>query len=143
MSNRAESRLNRTSPETQGVASSVILEFINALEDSPQEVHSFMLLKHGGVIAEAWWSPYAPTIPHTMFSLSKSFTSTAIGMAVSEGLLTVNDPVTSFFPDALPEHMNDHIKAMQVRHLLTMSTGHDEKPFPFMHRRQKRQGSFV
>src|SRR5690606_31766128 len=78
---------------------------------------------------------YAPNIPHMMFSLSKSFTSTAVGMAVDEGYFTVDDAVLAFFPDATPDHVSENLAAMQVKHLLTMSTGHDVKPFPFMYER--------
>ena len=125
----------RTPPEAQGVASAAVLDFLNAIEQSGQEVHSFMLVKNGCVVAEARWSPYGPNIPHTMFSLSKSFASTAVGMAVSEGYFTVEDTVLSFFPDAAPEHVNEHLVAMRVKHLLSMSTGHDVKTFPFMYER--------
>ena len=66
-------------------------------------MHSFMLVRHGNVVAEGWWSPYAPEIRHSMFSLSKSFTSTAVGLAISEGKLSLDDPVLKFFPeDARP-----------------------------------------
>lgn len=85
-----------------------------------------MLLRHGRVAAEGWWAPYSEHIPHMLFSLSKSFTSTAVGFAVSEGLLKVGDPVVSFFPDKLPSPVSANLQAMQVRHLLSMSTGHDE-----------------
>ncbi|UUZ96296.1 beta-lactamase family protein [Paenibacillus sp. P25] len=81
-----------------------------------------MLLRRGQVAAEAWWAPYGPDIPHMMFSLSKSFTSTAIGLAVSEGSLTVEDAVVSFFPErAVPDA---NLSKMKVKHLLSMSTGH-------------------
>lgn len=130
-----ESGFVRTSPEAQGIASAAVLDFINAIEQSGQEVHSFMLLKNGCVVAEGWWWPYGPHIAHMMFSLSKSFASTAVGMAVSEGYFTVEDKVLSFFPDAAPEQVSEHLAAMQVKHLLSMSTGHDEKPFPLMYER--------
>jgi CubicO group peptidase (beta-lactamase class C family) len=60
-----------------------------------------------------------------LYSLSKSFTSTAVGLAVSEGLLNVEETVVSFFPDQLPPTVGANLAAMRVRHLLTMSTGHD------------------
>ena len=85
-----------------------------------------MLLRNGKVIAEGWWDPYSADRPHMLFSLSKSFTSTAIGFAVQEGLLTVDDKVCDFFPDQLPEKVGPNLAAMRVRHLLSMSTGHEE-----------------
>lgn len=63
-----------------------------------------------------------------MYSTSKSFTSSAIGFAVHEGLLTVEDPVISFFPDKLPDTISANLEAMKVKHLLTMSAGQDPEP---------------
>jgi CubicO group peptidase (beta-lactamase class C family) len=103
-----------------------VLAFVNGVEQKVGGLHSFMLLRHGQVAAEGWWAPYAPQHPHMLFSLSKSFTSTAVGLAVHEGKLTVDAPVVSFFPDLVPAKVSDHLAAMKVRHLLSMSTGHDK-----------------
>jgi CubicO group peptidase (beta-lactamase class C family) len=119
-------RLPRTRPEAVGVTPAAILTFLDAVEQKVGGLHSFMLLRHGQVAAEGWWAPYAPVHPHMLFSLSKSFASTAVGLAVAEGKLTVDAPVTSFFPDQLPAKVSDNLAAMRVRHLLTMSTGHDK-----------------
>jgi CubicO group peptidase (beta-lactamase class C family) len=116
--------LPRSTPEAQGVSSAKILAFLDAVAKSDSEFHSFMLIRHGYVVAEGWWSPYAADLNHMLYSLSKSFTSTAIGFAVSEGRLTVNDPVISFFPDKLPATVSDNLAALKVKHLLTMSAGH-------------------
>ena len=91
--------LPRTSPERQGIASSALLRFVEALDSQVHELHGFMLLRHGSVVAEGWWSPYRRDDPHMLFSLSKSFTSTAVGLAVAEGYFSIDDPVLSFFPD--------------------------------------------
>ena len=123
--------LERTTPEAQGIPSSAILDFIEALEQHTQPMdasHSLMLLRHDNVVAEGWWAPYGPTSPHWMYSFSKSFTSSAIGLAVEEGLLTVNDPVLKFFPDEAPADPSDNLKAMTVKHLLSMNTGHANEP---------------
>lgn len=124
--------LPHTTPEQQGIASAAILQFVEALESGTHEAHSFMLLRHGSVIAEGWWSPYRPDDVHALFSVSKSFTSTAVGLAVSEGRLSIDDPVLAFFPDAIPGEVSDHLAAMRVRHLLTMSTGHTEDTWTYM-----------
>ncbi len=119
-------QLPRSTPEAQGIASSAILNFVEKVEQTIDSLHSFMLLRHGQVVAEGWWSPYAPQEPHMLFSLSKSFTSTAIGLAVAEGRLTVDDPVLKFFPADVPAQVSEKLTAMQVRHLLSMSTGNEE-----------------
>ena len=62
--------LKRSAPEAQGISSQALLGFVNALDQQVHEMHSFMLLRHGQVIAEGWWSPYRPELPHMLFSLS-------------------------------------------------------------------------
>ena len=71
-------QLHRSSPESQGIPSSAILAFVDQVDKSIRSLHSLMLLRHGDVVAEGWWAPYAPVYPHVLFSLSKSFTSTAV-----------------------------------------------------------------
>ncbi|MEK0316752.1 serine hydrolase domain-containing protein [Cohnella sp. 56] len=117
-------RLPRSTPAAQGLSPQAVIGFLDAIRDRQLELHSFMLLRRGEVVAEGSWAPYRPDYPHMLFSLSKSFTSTAIGFAVTEGLLSLNDPVISFFPDDVPETISDHLAAMQIRHLLMMGTGH-------------------
>src|ERR1700760_2423776 len=116
--------LPRSTPEMQGVSSAGISKFLDAIKDSKQEFHSLMILRHGYVIAEAWWAPYSSEHRQRLYSLSKSFTGTAIGFGVSEGLLTVDDPIIKFFPDLLPAEVSDNLAALKVRHLLSMSVGH-------------------
>ncbi|MBP1966642.1 serine hydrolase domain-containing protein [Paenibacillus aceris] len=118
--------LPRSKPEAQGLSSSAIVEFLEAVRTKNLELHSFMLLRNGFVISEGWWSPYEAELPHLLFSLSKSFTSTAIGLAVSEGILSLDDQVLSFFPDETPSEVAPNLFAMQIRHLLMMGTGHSQ-----------------
>ncbi|GIP09329.1 beta-lactamase family protein [Paenibacillus macerans] len=116
--------LPRKSLEELGISARNVIDFLDEMEAQSIELHSFMLVRHGHVAAEGWWEPYRPELPHMLFSLSKSFTSTAIGMAVQEGLLKLDDPVISFFPDDLPDEISPNLAAMQIRHLLMMGTGH-------------------
>lgn len=125
-------KLQRSLPEQQGIASPAILQFVEVLENQIHEVHSFMLLRHGRVVAEGWWSPYGYEHPHLLFSLSKSFTSTAVGLAVAEGYFSIDDPVLSFFPEETPTNQNDLLSAMRVRHLLSMSTGQAVDTWSYM-----------
>lgn len=118
--------LVRCAPEAVGIPSQAVLQFVNEVEEKISEMHSFMLLRHGKVAAEGWWAPYAPSRRHILFSLTKSFTSTAVGLAVAEGRLSVIDPVVSFFPEYVPADASDNLKNMRVRQLLSMSTGHQE-----------------
>ncbi len=119
--------LPRSAPEAQGIASHSLVKFVEAA-DKINTLHSFMVVRHGQVIAEAWWKPEAADKPHVLWSLSKSFNSTAVGLAVAEGKLKLEDPVLKFFPADAPAEPSDNLKAMTVRDLLTMSCGHDKEP---------------
>jgi CubicO group peptidase (beta-lactamase class C family) len=125
--------LATSTPEAQGIASSAILGFLDAADKQLDALHSFMLLRHGHQVAAGWWKPYAADVPHMLFSLSKSFTSTGVGLAVAEGRLSVDDYVLSFFPDDAPANPDANLKAMRVRHLLSMSTGHAEDTTGHLH----------
>jgi CubicO group peptidase (beta-lactamase class C family) len=123
----AATALPRSSPEEQGIASSAILAFVDAAERQINALHSFILVRHGHVVAEGYWNPYNAESPHELFSLSKSFTSTAVGMAIGEGRLSVDDEVLKFFPEDAPATPGENLKAMRVRDLLCMSTGQTEE----------------
>lgn len=118
--------LPRSTPEAQGVRSEGILKFIDQAEKKALGLHSLMLVRHGSVVAEGWWTPYAAPYRHMLYSLSKSFTSTAAGLAVSEGFFGLDDKVISFFPDQAPANPSSNLAAMRVRDLLCMGTGHAE-----------------
>ncbi|MBC7808885.1 MAG: serine hydrolase, partial [Akkermansiaceae bacterium] len=124
--------LSRSTPEAQGIASSAIGAFLDAVVRDGQELHSVMILRRGAVVAEGWWSPYGPEHPHMLYSLSKSFTATAAGLAIAEGKLSLDDRVVSFFPDDVPSEISANLAAMRVRDLLSMSSGHNEEP-PIRH----------
>ena len=120
--------LPRSTPEAQGISSAAILDFVQAADQqsvTTNAIQSFMLVRHGQVVAEGWWSPYGADIPHKMFSLSKSFMSTAVGLAIADGKLSLDDPVLSFFPEDAPTNPSTYLKAMRVRDLLIMSSGQD------------------
>lgn len=120
--------LPRSYPEAEGVSSQGIIDFLDAAAKSNHEFHSMMFLRHGKVIAEGWWSPYKPDLRHTLYSTSKSFTATAVGFAVSEKKLSVEDKVISFFHDQLPDTLSRFLSALKVKDLLSMSVGQDPDP---------------
>jgi CubicO group peptidase (beta-lactamase class C family)/predicted glycoside hydrolase/deacetylase ChbG (UPF0249 family) len=120
--------LPRSTPEAEGVSSEGINQFLEAASKSKHEFHSFMIVRHGKVVSEGWWNPYRADLKHTMYSCSKSFTATAVGFAVSEKKLTVNDKVISFFPDDLPAKVSPNLAELKVKDLLSMSAGQVPDP---------------
>ena len=105
-----------------------MMQYRQAAIDGKVNLHSVMLLQHGRVLYEEWMGEGAPEKPHVLHSVSKTFTSTAVGLAVGEGLLSLDDPVIKFFPDKLPPEPSDRLRRMTVRHPLTMPCGHGKEP---------------
>ena len=119
------SSLPRSTPEAQGISSAGILAFVEAVDRQVIKIHSIMIVRHGHVVAEGWWKPNSADTTHIMNSLSKSFTSTAVGLAIWEGKLSLDDQVLKFFPDESPNNPSENLKSMRVRDLLSMSAGHE------------------
>ena len=109
-------------PESQGVPSGAILEMLDFLEAKRVCMHSFILMRHGAVIAEGYWPPFHKDRQQRMYSVSKSFTSVAIGLMITEGKLKLEDKIADFFPEELPEKPHPFILQATVRDLLMMST---------------------
>ena len=117
-----------SSPEAEGVSSEGVAQYLDAVEMGDNEIHSLVVLRHGKIISEAWWSPYGKDHRHVMFSVSKSFTSIGVGIAISEKKLKLTDKVYTFFPESMPDTLSAFMKEMTVEHLLKMSTGMNADP---------------
>ncbi|MFF4360160.1 serine hydrolase domain-containing protein [Streptomyces sp. NPDC001604] len=114
------------SPAAQGVDATGVHAFLDALEAAPDiEPHSLMIMRHGRLVASGWWAPYTWERPHLLYSLSKSFTATAAGIAAGEGPLRFDDPVISYFPEFDADITDPRSRAMLVRHVASMASGHE------------------
>ena len=120
--------LPRGDPASENVDVNILADFIQSLDTKFEGIHSIMVLRNGKVISEGWWSPYQAEDKHMLFSLSKIFTSTAVGIAVQEERFSIDDLVVDFFPDDLPDKPSKNLQTMRVRDLLTMTTGHQKEP---------------
>jgi CubicO group peptidase (beta-lactamase class C family) len=117
--------LPRSTPADQGVDPAAILSLLDALDEQPDaEMHSLMVVRHGQVVAEGWWGPYTSDRPQLIYSLSKSFTSTAAAFAQAEGLLDLDDTVISHFPEFAADIIDPRSRSMKVRHVASMASGH-------------------
>ncbi|GAA3770226.1 hypothetical protein GCM10022403_001960 [Streptomyces coacervatus] len=118
--------LPAATPAAQGVDAVGVHAFLDALDTaSGIEPHSLMIMRHGCLVASGWWAPYAPERPHLLYSLSKSFTATAAAIAAAEGLLRFDDPVISYFPEFDADITDLRSRAMLVRHVASMASGHE------------------
>jgi CubicO group peptidase (beta-lactamase class C family) len=119
--------LPASGPSAQGVVAEGVQALLDALEGTPGvEPHSLMVLRHGYVVVAGWWAPYTPLRPQLLYSLSKSFTSTAAGLAVGQGLVDLDRPVLSYFPELDSEVTAPRSRSMLVRHIASMASGHLE-----------------
>ncbi len=123
-----EHLLPRSTPSAQRVDPNSVAALLDRLAELRVECHSLMVVRHGHVIAEGWWRPYSADRPHLLYSLTKSFTSIAVGLAVSDGLLGLDDRVVDVLPDQVPADPAAQADKLTVRHLLTMTTGHRTDP---------------
>jgi CubicO group peptidase (beta-lactamase class C family) len=119
------SSLPRSTPAGQQVDPAAILSFLAAVDEHPGvEMHSLMVVRHGQVVAEGWWAPYSAGRPQLLYSLSKSFTSTAAAFAQAEGLLDLDDTVLSHFPEFAADITDPRSRAVRIRHVASMASGH-------------------
>lgn len=117
------------SPESQGMPSKAISDYIaecgRFFPGGPAGcMHGFVIRRHGKVVAEGTWSPFDTLrVPHALYSHSKAFTSTAIGLIVDEGLVGLDERVIDIFPESAPASPSENLRQMRVRDLLTMNVG--------------------
>ena len=118
-----------TDPLPRGKASVALDEafasYLQAVADSSEQLHSIMVVQHGKVLEEKF---FVPDTAHILNSVSKTFTSTAVGFAIQEGLLSLDDRIVDLFPESLPDQVSDTLARMTLRHLLTMNSGHGTDP---------------
>ena len=118
--------LPRSTPSAQGVDATGIHAFVDAAERDNLGLHSLMVVRHGHVVAEGWWRPYAASRVHLAYSLSKTVTATAVAFLAQEGRLSLDDRVLDHFPEldraAVAEGWDD----VRIAHCLSMTVGHEE-----------------
>lgn len=116
--------LPRSTPEEQGIPSKALVALFDSLHALPlTDIHAVVVMRHGKVIGEMYPKPYAPEYRHTMYSCSKTFVGIAVGLAIEDNRLRLDDRVAAIFPELLPDSVSKDLADMTVRHLLTMASG--------------------
>lgn len=111
-------------PEETGIPTDCISQFINRLNSRQIPMHSLLIMHRDKLIFEGYYAPCRADTLHRMFSISKSFTSIAIGLLADEGKLSLDDPIIKYFPEKLPPKVHPWIAAMTIRNMLMMRTCH-------------------
>lgn len=122
---RAQSgSLPRSTPAAEGISTAAVINLMDTLLTMQGcDIHHMMIVRHGKVVAEVHPAPFRPEDTHTLFSISKTFTSLAVGIAIDENRLRLTDRVLTFFHDKMPDVISDRMASMTVRDLLTMTSG--------------------
>ncbi len=115
-------------PEEVGVSSAEIREFLEDMKENELEFHSFMVIRNGKVACEIYREPFNPETPHALYSISKSVTATAVGIAVSEGYFTLDTRLVDVFPE-YDSGEDKRLRQVTVRHLITMTAGKNPDVF--------------
>lgn len=109
--------------ESVGVSSKEVQSYIDHCLEMGKELHSIIVIRHGKVACEAYREPYGPDIKHMMYSVSKSVTSTAVGFAIDEGLISLDTKLVDVFPEIRKEKEDPFLEKLTVKNLLTMRSG--------------------
>ena len=118
--------LPRCPPEEVGIPSQRVAQCIRALSHEYTTMNGFMAARHGRVFSECWWAPYAPQIPHSNHSFGKTYTASAIGIAVGEGLISLDEKIVDIFREKIVREnlaVPRGLEEITVEHVLTMTNG--------------------
>ncbi len=115
------------SPEAAGVKSANVRAFVEGLERARLSTHDIILARGDKIFYENYRAPFGPDVLHRMYSVSKSFVSLAVGFAVQDGLLSLDDTMEKHFERELEGQTDKYMRAQTVRNMLMMSTA---KPAP-------------
>ncbi|HET7724842.1 MAG TPA: serine hydrolase [Propionibacteriaceae bacterium] len=121
-------QLPASSPEAQGVDPRAIRALVEAWEGNGVRPFALTIIRHGHVIASATWAPYVAGDNVMKYSLSKTFTASAVGLAVADGLVDLDATAASYFPEITG--LGPRAKAITVRNLLSMASGHTTDTAP-------------
>jgi CubicO group peptidase (beta-lactamase class C family) len=130
---RSQCGMDPTSPSAQGVDAGGISAFLDVLERDPRiEPHGLIIQRHGRRVAEGYWSPHTAGRARLVYSLSKSFTGTALALQLGDGLLSLDDLVSDHLPELfdVPARDDARTRRMRIRHIASMATGHDRELLP-------------
>lgn len=114
-----------STPEEQGLDSAKLAQGLQLMRQRGLDIHSFLMIRGGYVVVDAYFYPYDGKTVHEVASVSKSLMTTLIGIAADQGKLKLDDPMLSFFPDRTIANRDARKEKITVRHLASMSSGLD------------------
>jgi CubicO group peptidase (beta-lactamase class C family) len=114
--------IKRITPERAGISSEKVLRLLNNLESYELPLHSVILSKGDEIFAESYYAPFHENFLHRMYSVSKTFVAVAVGAAVTEGLITLDDAIIDYLPEYKNEQSDEFQARCTVRDMLRMKS---------------------
>ena len=112
-----------STPEEQGMDSGVLNELKDHIKGNYPDIISMVIIRNGFLVEEEYFD-YSDTTKRNIYSCTKSFTSTLIGIAIHEGYIdSINESVLDFFPNHTFTNVDERKQNMTLYHLLTMTAG--------------------
>jgi CubicO group peptidase (beta-lactamase class C family) len=132
-----------STPEEQGLDSALILQMFQEIQGKNIDIHSFLLVRNGYLVTEAYFDPYTRNIKHPVYSATKSIISILTGIAMHEGYIeSVDQKVLDFFPEIAKNVTDEKLLNLTIRHLLTMSAGYNTRTIPYTEVLNTKDASF-
>ncbi len=108
-------------PEQAGLTSDGLIELFRMISNTEGiSPHAMLVLCDGKLVAKGEWAPYNAAYPHVSHSLCKSIVSMAVGCAISDGIIKLDETLGEWFTGY---QMSNDIKKITVHNLLTMTSG--------------------
>lgn len=114
--------LQISTPEQVGIPSAQVLRFLQSLHKRKLPMHTVLLMRGEQIFLDASWAPFDSQTPHRMYSVTKSFVSVAVGLALEDGLIDLDRPMWEYFPEKIDTPLPPELAAQTVRQMLTMTT---------------------
>lgn len=120
--------LEKAAPEEEGVSSDAIVKFLKSIR-RVIPLRTLLIARHGKLIVDAECAPFTKNTVQRMFSCTKSFTSLAVGLLVSDGAIKLSDPIIDYFPEYLPDKVHPWLASMTIQNMLEMRTCHSKTTY--------------
>ena len=114
-------------PESLGISSRRIKEYIEVLEKTGLSTHDIIIARGGEIAFETYWKPFHKDFLHRMYSVTKSFVALAVGFLEQDGLVNLDVPISKYFPEEIKDQPDENMRNQTIRHMLMMSTAKVEQ----------------
>ena len=114
--------MNYSTPEKCGIPTAAIKKYVEHLEANNLSTHSLIIARGNDIVFEKYWAPFHKEFKHRLYSVTKSFVALALGFLQDEGKISLDDPISKYFPEETANIECDEIRSQTLRHMLMMST---------------------